>query len=222
MNVFAICCTTRSGSTYLCELLESAGIGRPDEYLNPTGQVCGEPFWRGELGLPEHFHNKQVYWQELLIQRSQNNQFGVKVARTNLLEFILKQAPDARLLWIRRRDTLRQAVSLYRARESGQFRHWQPAPTEPVKFDKSAILRCRESIEAANVRWLDFFRERTLHPLTVWYETVCAHPRDEILRIARWMGLDPCKVGHLSTSCQVQRDATTDQWIDRIGRESDA
>jgi LPS sulfotransferase NodH len=203
-------------------LLESAGIGRPDEYLNPTGHVCGEPAWRSILGLPVDEYDGRQYLAELIKLRSAGGCFGVKMSRAELVDFMLEHHPATKLIWLYREDTLGQAVSLYRAKHTGAFRHWQQQRQGAVEFDPAAILECQREIVNANRRWGRYFARRDEPVCSLSYEGLCEYPRSRLTQIAMSLGLPSVPNDDISTRCKIQRDQITDDWVDRIRSETDA
>jgi LPS sulfotransferase NodH len=96
--------------------------------------------------------------------------------------------PNLRYLWITRQDKLRQAVSLWRAIQSGIWRAdeihdgvhksssfvWLPE-TEPV-FHFRAIDHLVDQITSHEASWQNYFRENGIEPYIVVYEDlVCAY-----------------------------------------------
>ncbi len=214
MILYSVCCTSRSGSSYLCELLTSAGLGIPDEYFNPNDIRTGRPFWETSLGLPEGTDDA-TYRNALLENRSQSGVFGYKAVRAALYGS-MTPAGFVRPVLLRRRDTLRQAISLYRAESSRLWRLGTPGgDPRAVPFDRKKILTRRKRIESANERWIEFLALLASPIHCLWYEDLRADPLGEILKIRDFLGAD-VEIDEVSASISIMGDDITEQWLGRL------
>jgi LPS sulfotransferase NodH len=120
-----------------------------------------------------------------------------------------------RYIWLRRRDTLRQAISLYRAAATDIW-HWPAGAPRPMAcpvFDAERIEHCRREITIANDYWRDWFAgEAARSPLELWYEDISADPRAAIEHICRHIGLSTENLPTPQSKLCVMRDAVTDEW----------
>lgn len=213
--IYAICCTSRCGSTYLCELLSSTErLGRPSEYLN----MASIGRYKGRLGLSNQATLTE-YVDRLLDTYTTADTFGVKTvpeALTRLESIVL----PTHYIWLRRRDTLRQAISLYRASQSGMSQRRSNAPlpesTATVPFDRLTIERVRAWIDSANDHWNERFADEIRPTLRLWYEQMCDHPQAMVEQIARFLER-PLPEGIVSQSTtRVMRDELTESWMRRF------
>jgi LPS sulfotransferase NodH len=219
-KLYLIATTSRSGSTHLCRMLAATGrLGEPDEYYNPRLR----PAWMKLWGATDDAE----YFQQLVARTSTpNGVCGIKVATTAFEHLRTSLGTsfdllDVRYIWLRRRDTLRQAISLYRA-ESTDIWHWPagaPRPTACPAFDAARIERCRREIDTANGYWRDWFAgEAALTPLELWYEDVTADPRAAIEQICRHIGVSNENLPTPRNELCVMRDETTDAWCAQLRR----
>ena len=207
MISYAVCCTTRSGSSFLCSLLKSAGLGEPDEYLNRT--KGGLPIWTQCIGMTGPFTDGK-HITALIAKYSKNGVFGVKTARTAWHKILATRVATS-AVFLRRRDTLRQAISLYRAEKSGSFRD-AGAFHRAVPFDETAILAAQDRVIAANGRWSDYLGRLDNMPLSVFYEDVVANPLGAVLKIRDFLGVG-LKIGEVSADTDIMSDKITDEWV---------
>jgi LPS sulfotransferase NodH len=217
-TLYLIATTSRSGSTHLCRMLTATQrLGEPAEYYNVRVRPERMKLW-GAKSDRDYF--------EQVIQRTStaNGVCGIKVAtaafeilRSSLGEEFDRLQP--RYIWLRRRDTLRQAISLYRAQATDIW-HWhagQPRPTACPEFDAERIARCRREIESANDEWRAWFAggaER--QPLMLWYEDLIAEPAPIVAEICRHVGVSDENLPPPRSDLQVLRDATTQAWLARL------
>jgi len=139
---YVILCTPRSGSYYLCGLLEGLGFGAPDEHLDQG--LCAAAR-RGRLPL-------RPYLDALLGNAAAHGWFGTKLISHVLFAAFDAGLPAADFLgWLQqhrlhvlhlvREDKVAQAVSNYFARRTGVWNASaeQPMPARPP-YDFDEIL----------------------------------------------------------------------------------
>ena len=207
--------TSRSGSTYLCGLLTSTGrLGAPLEYLNP-GPNNGAPLcaqWGVDFGSPEHL--------DMIRATATEGLFGVKGAVGAYERFVEWLGAPALLIWMRRADKLRQAISLYLARWRQQHNrgtHWRPGKPKPddadAPFVAGKIRRCLDDVRRVERRWAQLVDERRGPTAVVWYEQLLEAPAREVHRIARLLDVDPTALGPVEPRTIMQRDERTERWV---------
>jgi LPS sulfotransferase NodH len=197
---YLICVTNRVGSTWLCSMLASTGVaGHPAEHFNLPGG-CWPRFG-------EHFAK---------IQRI--DPLGIKTSYQDLMRAIehvgLEEFRAAPCIWLRRKDTLAQAISNYRASATNQWLRRRGEPLEQVEHppDREAILRFKAEYEHVNnVLWPGWFRSVGIAPLEVWYESMCRDPVATVHSICRFLDL-PTPRAIETDRLEIQRDGTNDAW----------
>jgi len=201
--IYFIASVNRSGSSWLCALLRSTGVvGEPRELLRQPRENFGDRIAQDVCCVKAQLPLMRRLWRTL-DQRHRD---------------------AAKFLYLRRQDTLRQAISLYRARQTGiwhlrldrgalqdrEHKH-QAAP-----FDCRAILRKKRQVEAHYARWEAWFRKQDLRPLRVTYEQLCESPTDVVHDITAFLGR-PYR-GQISDYTKIMRDEITEQWVDKLER----
>lgn len=193
----------RAGSSFLShELWRTGCLGAPLEYLNfdPAG--------------PYHFaatspEAQQQLWNHAIHRRtSPNGVFGLKgfqmqlqgLQRSNprllasVLSVLLPRDRPRRIVYLRRRDRVAQAVSYARASRSGVWRK------EQEKVDSAVIDYSREGVEAAErgiavqeERWEQMFGDLRIEPLRIWHEDSVEDPAAVAQEVANYLGvrIDP-------------------------------
>src|SRR3954452_1542773 len=159
---YMVCAIPRSGSSLLCELLGSTGVaGDPQEYFGPLRMASLQEEW-GVAGLDR-------YVGELRVRTSgANGLFGFKAHYTQLraaigkVEAVTEFFPCLRLVDVRRRDVLRQAISYERAQQTRQWSSKAPSPRSEPQFDLGGIERKLDQIRREQDLW-DAFFERGGH-----------------------------------------------------------
>jgi len=225
---YLVCSSTRSGSSVLCEMLSASGVlGRPDEYLQ---------FPRGLTRLAERFGTRsadgsidmRAYLDALGRHRATaNGVCGIKVHFFQLLKVahiaaVRELVLGAALVWLRRRDTLGQAISLMMARRTGKFSAVEDAgdgEADPdLPFDQIALYQAWGGILVQDRCWEVFFAENGRAPLEVWYEDMLADPDAVGRAIAAHVGAVPSAPFSLATVRRRRQDSATKEAWNRAVR----
>jgi LPS sulfotransferase NodH len=125
------------------------------------------------------------------------------------------------LEWIHvtRRDTVAQAVSLWRA---VQTRAWSAADetgtVEPV-YDARAIAHLHDQVIAQDAAWRGWFDANGVAPLTVAYEALAAEHAATLHRVLDHLGLEAEHVP--DPPMDRQGDARSDRWVARFNDEKE-
>lgn len=212
---YVVCATPRSGSTYFCELLASTGqLGKPQEYFNTVG--------RRKYTDPNYPKNPIV---QMEIVRSMgatpNGIYGVKMMplhfrRARNRGDLFHELPNLKFLRIRRRDLLGQAISMWRAQQTGQFVASHRRRKTPV-YDLQRIRTCVGDVLAMEASWDAVMLELGLQPLTFDYEDVVRDPQAAVDRVAALMELAaPPPINRALIQVTVQRGHDTDDWRQRF------
>lgn len=232
---YVILSTPRSGSNLLCRGLESTNLaGKPREYLSPEGT-----FWtrHGASADPG------AYVDRLLAERtSSNGVFGAKVSWRHLRHFeracrntpryqqmplpdILSDLfPELRYLRITRRDKLRQAISFWKAYQTGVWgvgAAKEREPARPAAFDYEGITRALRMLIDHEAGIDEFFARSGVSPFTVVYEELVEAYEETVRAVLRHIGVDvPPDLLIEGPRMARQADAETDDWVDQYHRLS--
>lgn len=211
MRGYVVCATPRSGSNFLCQLLASTGsLGTPREYFNVVGRRKYD-----DPDYPEDPHEQLR--RVVTTGATGNGVYGVKVHPFQLAPLlhrmdVFAELPDARALWIRRRDRLGQALSWARAQQTGQHRAGDPAEGEAT-FAPEAIERCRSRLGDQETFWAEHLDSRGVPTLQVFYEDLVESPQAHVDQVAEFVGVPgPLPVDRSAVTVRVQRDALTEGW----------
>ncbi len=222
-RTFTIAFTPRCGSTVLSNALTEAGLGRPTEYFqypyseqSPFGVTPGERF-------AENF-------ETLVRDRSVNGIFGSKIMhdhRAHLDDWLASSVdgyatlddilPNHRWVYVRRENSIKQAVSLYIADETGVWH--MPTGSEShtsspeVRYDFFAILTKLMMLLSHEANWDAYFDKTGIQPLRVTYESLMASPSDFFLTMADYLNVP----AHQISSAHLSRSGGLDKISDRMG-----
>ena len=231
LKTLLVAATHRSGSYLACDWVSSTGdLPFPEEHFNYDLKTARE-----ELQLSELVHSNKVL--ESLIDRriSTHGIFTVKAmwpafatlfyklsetksGRKPLGTTALHWLESPKILFIRRRDKFRQAVSFEIAKQSGVWRRQRGE--EPGKSDflysYPRILACWNQIHEDEAGWLHFFKACGLAYHEIWYEDIISEPSKEIELALKYIGVEP-QLKMLPRSRFVkQSDARNCEWAQRF------
>jgi len=238
---YLVCATERSGSTLLCELLAGTGVaGRPEEYfefLSATGRVRqpreyfpadADPAIL-ELLAPLAPPLPNVPWERRLADARErgttpNGVFGAKMMWAYLPDFLAHGEPEEQLgplrwVHVERRDTLAQAISLWRAVQTEQWRAKdRDSDVEPV-FHAGAIAHLKRRLEEHAAAWREWFAERAVEPLEIVYEEFAQDPTPTICRVLDHTGVPSQGIDVPAPPMRRQSDRRSQEWVDRFRDE---
>ncbi len=232
---YLACATERSGSTLLCELLSGTGVaGHPEEFfefLSASGRPRQprEYFDEGSeiaerlppllAPLPQPTPEERLA-DALRRGTTPNGVFGAKMMWAYLADF---GEPEERLgplrwIYVEREDKLKQAISLWRAIQTAQWRAEDNTEQEEPVFDAAAIGHLKRRLESHAEHWRAWFGERGIEPLEISYETFIAEPHDTVRGVLAHLGL-PTDVPIPDPPMRKQSDGLSAQWAERYKEE---
>jgi len=214
----------RTGGTLLCTALHATGVaGYPREDLAHWTEGLRGRSWRYPT-LDEYL---LAQWQQ---SASPRGVYGLRLMFDHFTALCAAHgSPDwpqgwlqrVRLpLWIflRRRDRLAQAISLYRAERSGLW--WDVGEPKigvaPVPYDRAAIEDCHERLESSDRAWQAFFAEHELRPLEIFYEDLAVDLEGQVRAILDRLGVVPPDPFVCRSAMRRQADDQTSAWMARF------
>ena len=117
-----------------------------------------------------------------------------------------------------RRDKVRQAVSLWRAQQTGGWisdTQWlSPFWTKNPVFDYERIQALIQEIKADESAWNWFFKNYNIQPLRIVYEDFIADPKNTLFTIFSHIGITvPKNIVLPGPNMKKQSDELTEQWV---------
>ena len=215
---YAICTIGRSGSSYLCQLLESTGVlGLPREYFNTaTRRQRDNPEYPAPPGA-------QIDWI-LSKGATPNRIYGLKVFAgqiDRLKKFPwTERLPGLRFVHLTRDNLVDQAISNLKATQTAQWRSTDTAQ-RAAHYDAAGISKNLRSIAVEDARWQIFFARNGLSPLRLRYEEILASPQSAIDQISRYLGVpEPGTIRWDKVDVAMQRDPESAAWSERFVAET--
>jgi LPS sulfotransferase NodH len=214
----------RSGSSLLCEGLESSGIaGRPAEVFAPDFRAP----WLARFGLESDCRFTDYLAAVREHGTGRNGVFGVKIQYMHvqplaawaglrgpvddILELLFH---GARYVEIIRRDRRAQALSWFRAIHTDEWsRTAHTAAATPPALDIAEVRRLEEHLEWQHASWRRYFAARGIEPLVVEYESLSNDYRGEVARVLEFLGLDSSTARMIPDPCLIrQSDDVSLRW----------
>ncbi|OAP35828.1 LpsS [Sinorhizobium glycinis] len=217
MRGYLLLTEARSGSNWLGSLINNSGyMGQSSEWLSPkihrldTSSLSWEEFFEEIIGKSS----------------TDNGKFGLKIFPNHLfitrefygMDFIqyCLSVHDVALIFLRRDDTLRQAISYARARQTRSFAAHIEGTADP-RYDFEEIARCFFYIRDSNSFWQSYLEISGAKFTEFVYEDLVPDPSPLIACVAEHLKVPPPP--KLQTSLAVQRDKLTDEWIERFNED---
>lgn len=230
-----ICTAPRTGSSLLGEAIASLGCaGKPREYFDIHKR--NEQNWINQLKIAQ---DEEYLEKVIAAGTTPNGVFGLKLhwhqipalsakfasalgtqhksPNTELNELLQGRFPAVHYLWLRRRNTIAQGISYYRATHSGIWRVRRSGETRPsaataVRFDFAEIDRFIKLVEGFDRSWNDFFIRKNIRTLNLTYEDFIADYDNTIRAICKYIGVDSKEVSIRPHAFRQQADSLSLEW----------
>lgn len=209
MRKYAIVCGSRSGSTFLCDLLDGTNrCGRPREYFNKCIQ---------EELRPKEYSLKEYKEKLFRYHKTNNDVFGTKlIVKKDFEEFLRSGISLENWKWIHlyREDSLLQAISRYIAVEKYGW-HRQ---VEPPEYSRDKIQKYLNDVLDEN-EYISKFLEPLNH-ITISYEAdLCASPESTLVSIVNFLEISADELPIVVTDINKKPEEPNLTWKKRFLEE---
>jgi trehalose 2-sulfotransferase len=215
--VYGVGFTVRSGSTVLCDHLRASGFGSPTEHFHTSEE---DFLYYERVGLERA--KPLDYVREVVRQNTVNQVFGTKLVwdNKNTLYHVARSDPNlvglfakAKWIYVQRRDKISQAVSAWKAEQTGQWTSLDKAKIdEPPEYDFLRIAELLHSYCMEDFAWSDWFARTNVAPFVVNYEEYIVD-RERIL---------PKLVRHLVEGTKLDPESFQIKFVSEYGIQRDA
>jgi len=237
---YLICTQARTGSSLLCSGLRESGLaGNPKEHFHrsklPSIKAsCQQSILDTGPGtnplsrfLLEHTGTNGVFGTKFMPHYIEHVRSAVgdlvdTQGRSDfdLLNYLLA---DPQYVYLWRRDKLRQAISLCRARQSQVWglqstddKQDKLSKHKAVEFDYWQIRTFIKRIEARDSDWELFFEKHHIHPLRICYEEMISDYEQAVLCVLNYVGItSSAATANDNPKLEKQSDEITDEWVAR-------
>lgn len=202
---YIICASQRTGSTLVANTLKSMCIGKPDEFFNIWFSSDLET-----LPLNE-------YISKIKDTQTCNGIFGLKVHYCQIEQYNLHELPsyfpNAKYIWLYRRNKLRQAISLWKAMCT-QCWHSTEINKKPPQYNYSQICNLVVKMTREIECWENFFASHNIKPLEVVYENLDKNYKDTVYKILDFLGVEEKLIP--PPLLEKQSDKITEFWVKKF------
>ena len=133
---------------------------------------------------------------------------------------------DLRCIWARREDKLRQAISMWKAKQTKIYNSIQssagerPEPDTQPEYNFEEIRKIVMRFEKEEANWKRFFEENQIPFMPVTYETFVDRYEDETREMVEFLGIDvPTDFAVAPTTYTQLSDSINDEWYQRYQQE---
>lgn len=193
MLTYGVCCSLRSGSTYLQELMAKNKLGSPGEDLH---RYAG----------PATLQDRREYLKYLMDKAPPDQPFGLKLVKYVAQHWENAFEPD-RLIWLKRTNLVHQAISMFLAKKTRQFRlRAGDKPAVPVEYDERHIVSLYFTLFDEQMYWRDRVKAFTGPKRIITYEDLAQHPDATIWSLSEFLEKPiPMQELDLNVDLRIQR-----------------
>jgi LPS sulfotransferase NodH len=128
---------------------------------------------------------------------------------------ISRHFPDPRYIWLRRQDSVAQAISFARAWQTGRWHGWSIPSSQTVpEYDRALIDMLIDTIADHEAGWRGWFDANRIEPLELRYEDLVADPEGVTRTLMRDLDIDSDGV-RIAPLTGKMSDAVNDEWLQR-------
>ena len=239
-GTYIICTNPRSGSWLLSDGLAATHVaGNPREWFNTGEEQQHRARWRMEHSTDLDFAN---YLRSAKAESTTGNGIsGIKMHYYQFAQLPEKMAaitgphgltaaelmpkvfPNAKYIWLTRRDKVRQAISFLLASNSNQWWSIQGYPPDQPsesaadgQFDPQAIARMERLLEEHDSLWQSYFENSRIAPLRIEYDDLVAGYAGAVASVLKWLGIPNAEtISVPPSSLQRQSNARNEEWFTR-------
>lgn len=219
---YVLATSGRTGSNLLQRLLDNNGLNNPHEWFH------SELF--GFAKAAESGITTEQWLERMRREHTRDGVFAIKLMTNHPREIrpfmatpveseqevVRTLFPDAKFIFLRRKDVDRQAVSIWRAQVTGKWIQWaaeSERPRERPPLDLEAVEHHVNRIKWANRFWRQHFRRYGIEPFRLTYEQFDADWRGSILQVAEFLGRPIQGEPDLSVDIVRQADDITEGYL---------
>lgn len=242
-RTYVVCASPRTGSTLLCSGLTKTGLaGFPREnfddrleidaqYKNRLGVDDDVSYLRKVLRLsrtPNGMRGLKIHWHQLRVLermlRAANEAFREAGGDIDFFDMQRRLFGPVRWIWLRRRDKVAQAVSLYRASRSNLWHHpatkERECADEGVQYDFKLIDMLVHRCFVYDTNWAKYLGANGIDALEIWYEDLSEDYSGTMASVLRYLDIPNADVG--PPRMKKLAGATSLDWVERFKKEKAA
>lgn len=238
INSYLICATPRTGSTLLCSLLKSTAVaGYPESYFREPDELSWADRWEIPRS-PDGVIDFAGYLRATRDAGSTDNKvFAARIMWGGMdyvvdklgvlhpelagadLDLLHRAFGDTRFVYLQRENVLAQAVSWFRAEQTGVWHETGQSKSDSgeqaAQFDFDGINELVHVIGEHNKAWRRWFTTIGIQPYPVRYEDLDSDPIGTTLDILDFLNLDLPSNRTINARNIRLADELSAQWMDQ-------
>jgi trehalose 2-sulfotransferase len=161
---------------------------------------------------PNGVFGAKIMWAHL-------EDLGRRLGSGDLGALVDERFDHPRFVWVRRQDTIRQAVSLWRAMQTQSWRaENEPATGEP-QYSYPALRHLVEQLEAHDRAWERFLAAKA-RVLTLTYEQIASDIGDAVRRTLAHIDVAQDAAVDVLPAMRRQADERSDEWAEAYSKDA--
>ena len=229
---YFICMTPRSGSTLLSQALTNTGLaGKPDEHFyhretpeNPQGSIIPDYLAyiqkiQAETTTPNGVFGTKIgggIWERFMERLRTIEGYSHKPA----VSMIAEQFPNPHYIWLTRRNKVRQAVSHWRAIQSGRWHSPLAIQKNELEYKFEAIDHLVQELIIREAVWSEYFTFCKITPFVIVYEDFVLNYEATIKAVLAFLDIETeFELPIRSTNYQKLADTLSEEWVQRYRQE---
>jgi LPS sulfotransferase NodH len=208
----------RSGSTYVAELLRQNGVdGLSLERFNTIWHYSTAPdrVFRNAVSAIARSNENELFTSKIMWPHRNDLARCLRLERSDAA-ILAESFPDARWLWVKRRDKVRQGISFWRARKTGRWHVFDQSEEPELAYDYDEIRECYAELLTHDACWEDFFVQAGINPCIIEYERFCDNVPAQLRKVLQFTGRPVGKDIATTVELKKQRDGFTEEIYDRF------
>jgi LPS sulfotransferase NodH len=127
---------------------------------------------------------------------------------------------DPLYVWVRRHDTVRQAISMWKAIQTRSWSKDEAEHRPDPQYSYAAIHHLVERFEAEDMGWYQYFTTHRIEPVLVSYEDdLEPRPKETVLRVLDGIGVHAPADWHAPEPLERQADELSEEWVRAYHRD---
>ncbi len=230
--------TPRSGSTLLSTHLQKIGHGFPLEAFNPSAN------YRKRFNLMTSEADPAAYVRQAIEAQTRNGVMGTKFHRSQFKNFqrIARKLlafseltftdgevteiffPNARYIFLQRKQKVRQAISLSKALQTGIWNETADQDQDykkfvlPALYDRDHIECCFDMLLADDFAWQSFLETNGFKYLQLWFDDLVKNYEDKIDEVYSYLGVKSAE--KIAPLLRQQSNKESLEWEERFREET--
>ena len=122
-------------------------------------------------------------------------------------------------IFLRRKNILRQAISLYKAHENNiwMIKVGQSLKVKNIAYNGIKIKKYLHVIQQKELAWLNFFNRRDIQPLEIYYEDLVENYHETLMKVVEYLGVKlPDNFQFPPPTLEKQADETSEVFYHRF------